>query len=1018
MSQNGSTGISGGALTLNGCAVSQNNGTGISGNSGTLTSCAVTGNHGDGVYAGASTAFQISGCTLARNNGWGLNAYGNNNMTPVEVWNNLVQSNSSGGLSFGSYALVGIVGNTISGNSGNGLNLNLQYYSYYSTYSGGVSASGITGNAIYNNGGVGVEVQGSQPPVLTISGNDIYQNTGFELRNDSSILVNASGNYWSNPTGTELSQGQKNLSRIYDILDGGSAEVLITTWYANSFSSGNPGTLQYFTYNYPGPAQVSGTINSSQIWSGTILVMGDVTVNGSLTIMPGTTVLFDALHDNQASGSDRSRCELIVNGSLNAAGTSGSPILFTSDAQNKNPGDWYGIRVTQGDITMSNCVVEYAIDGIRFEDSDTRFNNYALGNVTVQRCSNRGVYVNGGQYAAVTLNNFQLWTNSTGLQSDGGPVTLNGGQVSGNTGAGISCGTLVATGTTVSQNGSTGISGGALTLNGCAVSQNNGTGISGNSGTLTSCVVTGNHGDGVYAGASTAFQISGCTLARNNGWGLNAYGNNNMTPVEVWNNLVQSNSSGGLSFGSYALVGVVGNTISGNSGSGLNLNLQYYSYYSTYSGGVSASGITGNAIYNNGGVGVEVQGSQPPVLTISGNDIYQNTGFELRNDSSITVLASGNYWGNPTDTELSQGQKNLSRIYDILDGGSAEVVIANWYANSFSSGNPGTLQNFVYTVPGGVTQVVSGTYNTAQNWSGTVFVVGDVTVSGSLTIAAGTTVLFDALHDNQASGSDRARCELIVNGSLNAAGTSGSPILFTSAAQNKNPGDWYGIRVTQGDITMSNCVVEYAIDGIQFEDSDTRFNNYALGNVTVQRCSNRGVYVNSGQYASVTLNNFQLWTNSTGLQSDGGPVTLNGGQVSGNTGAGISCGTLTATGTTVSQNGSTGISGGALTLNGCAVSQNNGTGISGNSGTLTSCAVTGNHGDGVYAGASTAFQISGCTLASNNGWGLNAYGNNNMTPVEVWNNLVQSNRSGGLSFGSYALVGWLATRSMATLGAA
>ena len=135
-----------------------------------------------------------------------------------------------------------------------------------------------------------MDVQGNPPSVVTISGNDIYQNTAYELRNDSSIVVNASGNYWSNPTGTELSQGQKNLSRIYDILDGGSAEVLITSWYANSFSSGNPGTLQYFTYNYPGPAQVSGTINSSQIWSGTILVMGDVTVNGNLTILPGTTL--------------------------------------------------------------------------------------------------------------------------------------------------------------------------------------------------------------------------------------------------------------------------------------------------------------------------------------------------------------------------------------------------------------------------------------------------------------------------------------------------------------------------------------------------------------------------------------------------------------------------------------------------------------------------------------------------------------------------------------------------------
>ena len=126
-------------------------------------------------------------------------------------------------------------------------------------------------------------------------------------------------------------------------------------------------------------------------------------------------------------------------------------------------------------------------------------------------------------------------------------------------------------------------------------------------------------------------------------------------------------------------------------------------------------------------------------------------------------------------------------------------------------------------------------------------------------------------------------------------------------------------------MTISNCVVEYAVDGIRFENNDTLGNNYVLGNVTVQRCSNRGVYVTSGQSAQVTLNNFTVWTNSTGLQSDGGPVTLVGGLVQGNSGTGINCGPLTATGTTVSQNSGDGIAiygGGGSTLTGCVVTNN------------------------------------------------------------------------------------------------
>jgi hypothetical protein len=155
---------------------------------------------------------------------------------------------------------------------------------------------------------------------------------------------------------------------------------------------------------------------------------------------------------------------------------------------------------------------------------------------------------------------------------------------------------------------------------------------------------------------------------------LNANLGNNLVPLEVWNNLVQSNGSGGVSVGSYCLVGLVSNTITGNTGNGLNLGLNYYPNYG-YNSGVSPSGITGNAIYNNGGVGVDVYGNIPSILTISGNDIYQNTTFELRNDSGITVIATNEYWGQPTTSEVNAGQVNLSRIYDSHDNAGVGQVL-------------------------------------------------------------------------------------------------------------------------------------------------------------------------------------------------------------------------------------------------------------------------------------------------------------------------------------------------------
>ncbi len=81
--------------------------------------------------------------------------------------------------------------------------------------------------------------------------------------------------------------------------------------------------------------------------------------------------------------------------------------------------------------------------------------------------------------------------------------------------------------------------------------------------------------------------------------------------------LIQSNASGGLLLASYMVVGVVSNTIAANGETGFYLNLDY--------GGISASGITGNVIRNSE-VGMQVTGiSGPPVLTLAGNDIYQNT---------------------------------------------------------------------------------------------------------------------------------------------------------------------------------------------------------------------------------------------------------------------------------------------------------------------------------------------------------------------------------------------------------
>ena len=281
----------------------------------------------------------------------------------------------------------------------------------------------------------------SAPVTLTVS-NGVAVTTGpdpFEPNNSSTqaYLLNLNTNihaYVSSPSDvdwfkvnvTNYGTLRLNLSvpagKDFDLeLYGPSG-----TWIAGSYNPAgyaeaiqqnvtSPGTYYFRVYGYPLGAGsystsspyslstsfvpqtttniVSGGVTNST-WSGVVNLTGDVTIgSGSvLTILPGTLIQCQPNMDSQAGGANSSRVEIIVNGGiLNALGTAVAPIVFTSAGPTKTPGDWYGLRILEGDVTMTNCVVEYAGDGIRFEDNDTRFNNYSFGNVTVQRCASRGV---------------------------------------------------------------------------------------------------------------------------------------------------------------------------------------------------------------------------------------------------------------------------------------------------------------------------------------------------------------------------------------------------------------------------------------------------------------------------------------------------------------------------------------------------------------------------------------------------------------------------------------------------
>jgi hypothetical protein len=129
---------------------------------------------------------------------------------------------------------------------------------------------------------------------------------------------------------------------------------------------------------------VSGSITENQIWSGTILVTGDIDVmeGVNLTILPGAVIKV-ALTDDQHKGSDepitdpyfpkdppfyeKEKITIRIHGTLNATGTSDNRIVFTSASENPTTYDWRGIDIFHG--RLEYAIVEYAQGNIQIQQS-------------------------------------------------------------------------------------------------------------------------------------------------------------------------------------------------------------------------------------------------------------------------------------------------------------------------------------------------------------------------------------------------------------------------------------------------------------------------------------------------------------------------------------------------------------------------------------------------------------------------------------------------------------------------
>ena len=208
------------------------------------------------------------------------------------------------------------------------------------------------------------------------------------------------------------------------------------------------------------------------------------------------------------------------------------------------------------------------------------------------------------------------------------------------------------------------------------------------------------------------------------------------------------------------------------------------------------------------------------------------------------------------------------------------------------------------TITGG--NVVNQTWNAA----GSPYIVqGDVTVPAGafLTIEAGTAIQL-ANGDMQGSGTDTARVELIVKGTLTIDGTAQAPVTF--GGQTATKGAWYGIEIdaTATAATIAHAQVSDAIYGLSSAAPGTVL---AVSGSTFADNQSAGVRLSAG---APTLDGIAATGNSSGVYLDGSAApTLTNSVLRNNTSYGLydavstSGLTIAVSNCTLNSNGSYGI---------------------------------------------------------------------------------------------------------------
>jgi len=158
----------------------------------------------------------------------------------------------------------------------------------------------------------------------------------------------------------------------------------------------------------------SGSFTRNEVWSGTVEIVGDVTVPAGFTVKiePGTIIKFS------------NNTGLNIYGKLNAAGTSASPVTFTSISPTPTRGIWRGITFYDSSLdasSLAHIVLEYATNGVWCSSAHPRIENSlfssnaiavrlsssssSIHGCIIKDSANYGIYLEGGYCDSEIANN-------------------------------------------------------------------------------------------------------------------------------------------------------------------------------------------------------------------------------------------------------------------------------------------------------------------------------------------------------------------------------------------------------------------------------------------------------------------------------------------------------------------------------------------------------------------------------------------------------------------------------------